>query len=134
MDNETRTLIAKKFERAQEDLAVAESLKRQGSYRQSISRSYYAVFAAASAALLTQDITRKKHSGVESAFNQYIANPGLVKRKLAALYRDTYEARQEADYADLVEFSEMQADEVLSDAQEFVASIQQFLREQGAIK
>jgi len=57
-----------------------------------------------------------------------------VKRKLAALYRDTYEARQEADYADLVEFSEMQADEVLSDAQEFVASIQQFLREQGAIK
>lgn len=131
MEKETRASIRKKLERAEEDVAVAESLKRQGSYRQAISRAYYAVFAAASAALLTQDITRKKHSGVESAFNQYIANPGLVKRQLGTMYRRAYEARQEADYSDLAEFSELRAEEVLADAQEFVANIKQFLREQG---
>lgn len=89
MDKEIKALIGKKLERADEDLKVAESLKAQGAYRQSISRAYYAVFAAASAALLTQNVRRKKHSGVESAFNQYITNPGLVKRQLGAIYRAT---------------------------------------------
>lgn len=133
MDDEIKTLIAKKMERAHDDLRFAQALQAQGGYRQAISRAYYAIFAAASAALLTQGITRKKHSGVEAAFNQYLAHKGLVERELAVIYRDAFNARLDADYSDLVEFSESRGQEVLVDAKEFVLHIENFLREQGVL-
>lgn len=134
MDNETKALIAKKMERAHEDLRFARKLEAEKGYRQAISRAYYGVHAAATAALLTQGITRKKHSGVESAFNQYLAHTGLVKRQLAVIYRDAFNARQDADYSDLIDFSADRASEVLADAEEFVQHIEKFLLEQGALK
>lgn len=131
MDSRTKTLIAKKMERARQDLHFAQTLHEQGGYRQAISRAYYAIFAAASASLLTQGITRKKHSGVEAAFNQHLAHPGLVERQLAVLYRDAHNARLDADYSDLAEFSQARSQEVLNDANAFVQHIEDFLRRQG---
>lgn len=133
MDNATKTLVAKKMERAYNDLRFAQTLHKQGGYRQAISRAYYAIFAAASASLLTQGITRKKHSGIESAFNQYLAHKGLVEQQLAVIYRDAYNARQDADYSDLIEFDETRSEQVLQDANEFVQHIETFLRQQGAM-
>lgn len=131
MDKATRVLIVKKLERAQDDLRFAHSLQAQGGYRQAISRAYYAIFAAASAALLTQGISRKRHSGVESAFNQHLAHAGLVKRELAVIYRNAFDARQDADYSDHVEFGATMATQVLAEAEEFVQGIEQFLKAQG---
>lgn len=134
MDAETKTLITKKMERAQEDLRFAKTLAAEKGYRQAISRAYYAIFAAASAALLTQGITRKKHSGVEAAFNQYLAHAGLVDRELTVMYRDAFNARQDADYSDLIEFRAERAAEVLADAEAFVQHIEEFLRQQNALE
>ena len=134
MDNQIRILITKKIERAREDLRFARKLEAEKGYRQAISRAYYGVHAAATAALLTQGITRKKHSGIESAFNQYLAHTGMVKRQLAVIYRDTFNARQDADYSDLIEFGQARAKQVLAEAEEFVQHIEQFLRQQGALK
>jgi len=133
VDAETKALVAKKMERAQDDLRFAKSLQTQGGYRQAISRAYYAIFAAASAALLTQGITRKKHSGVESAFNQYLAHTNLVERQLAATYRDAFNARLDAAYSDLIEFGAARAEEGLANAEEFVQHIEQFVHEQTAL-
>jgi uncharacterized protein (UPF0332 family) len=133
VEKETKALIAKKIERAREDLRFAKSLQAEGGFRQAVSRAYYAIFAAATAALLTQDISRKKHSAVEAAFNQYLAYAGLVERELAITYRDAFNARMDADYSDLIQFNESRTAEVVANADEFVQHMEEFLRGQGAL-
>jgi len=133
VDEETRSIARIRLEKAQDDLKVARALIEQVGYRQAISRAYYAVFAIASAALLVQQIARKKHSGVESAFNQFLVKPGLIEPEYAAIYQKAFRARQEADYADISEFSESRARTVLSESERFVERIERYLREVGAI-
>ena len=133
MDENTKIIIGIRLEKSKEDLRWARALLAQGGYRQSISRAYYAVFALASAALLTQKITRKKHSGVESAFHQFLIKPKLIEQEYAAIYKDAFKARLDADYADATEFTEIKARQVLGDAERFVERIERYLRGIGAI-
>jgi uncharacterized protein (UPF0332 family) len=42
---------------------------------------------------LTQGYSRKKHSGVESAFNQFFVKPGLIEPAYGAIYIKAYRAR-----------------------------------------
>lgn len=117
MDENTKIIIGIRLEKSKEDLQWARALLAQGGYRQSISRAYYAVFALASAALLTQQIKRKKHSGVESAFHQFLVKPRLIEPEYAVLYKDAFKARLDADYADATEFTEAKAQRVLVDSE-----------------
>ena len=133
MDENTKIIVAIRLEKSRDDLKWARSIFDQGGYRQAISRAYYAVFALASAALLTQHVTRKKHSGIESAFNQFLVKPGLIEPEYAAIYKDAFKARLNADYADSTQFTEERARQVLSDAEKFVDRVEKYLRDVGAI-
>ena len=70
MDEQTRVLVEVRFERAREDIETARELINLGRYRAAVNRSYYAIFSVTTALLLTQEIERTKHAGVESAFIQ----------------------------------------------------------------
>jgi uncharacterized protein (UPF0332 family) len=133
MDAHAKGIIHIRFEKAKDDLKWARDLYEQGGYRQSINRAYYAVFAIATAALLTQHITRKKHSGVESAFHQSLVKPGLIEPEYATIYRAAFKEREDADYADTTNFTRTQARQVLADAEKFVERLEKYLREVGAI-
>jgi uncharacterized protein (UPF0332 family) len=133
MDTDTKIIIRIRLEKARDDVARAGKLIATGAYRQAISRAYYAVFAIASATILTQGYSRKKHSGVESAFNQFFVKPGLIEPAYGAIYIKAYRARQDADYADTTEFTETQARQVLADAEKFVERVEKYLRPVGAI-
>ena len=67
----TRELITKRLNRAYKNLDVAKSLFSNEFYEDSVSKSYYAIFFAAKALLLTKNLDTKKHSGVISFFNRY---------------------------------------------------------------
>jgi uncharacterized protein (UPF0332 family) len=56
--------------RAERSLRSARNLLDDGDHDFAISRAYYAMFYAATAALLSQNIKRSKHSGVIAAFAQ----------------------------------------------------------------
>ena len=134
MDENTRIIIGIRLEKSQDDIARAGEFIASGAYRQAISRAYYAVFAIATAALLTQHVTRKKHSGVESAFHQFLVKPGQIESEYGAIYIKAFRARQDADYADTTDFTEAKARQVLEDAARFVERIEKYLREVGAIQ
>ena len=68
-----------RLERSHEDLAWARSALERGEYRLALNRAYYAVFHLTSAVLANLDVIRHRHSGVESAFHEYLIKPGFIE-------------------------------------------------------
>lgn len=132
MGTQASSFIHVLIERANEELKGARLLLAQGLPRLSLSRCYYAVFNAASAALLTQGIARSKHSAIEAAFNQFLIKPGILEPEWADIYRQSRKVREEADYGSVISYDQAQAECMLADAERFVARIETYLRQAGA--
>lgn len=99
------------MERADEALAQAETLAREGQWNGAVNRLYYACFYGVNAVLYTRGLHRSRHAGVRSLFNQHLVNPGEVSAESGVLYNALFERRMECDYED---FAQAEADEVLA--------------------
>lgn len=104
MKEELKQLVLYRMERAKEAIEEAELLFSKGHIRTSVSRLYYACFYAASAILLAKGYSSAKHSGIRSLFHQKLVKTGQVRPSAGPLYNRLFDARQKADYADLVNF------------------------------
>ena len=98
-------------------------------YATAINRSYYAIFYAASGLLLTEDISRSKHSGVVAAFRQHFVKPGLIETEYSDIYGDVMEARVDGDYDMTFDADLTTAAERLIDARRFVERVIRHLQE-----
>lgn len=83
--------------------------------------------------MFSQSIERVKHSGIESAFSQFLVKPGLIEQEYSRLYQQARRQREKADYVDEATIDEVIAQQVLADAERFVDRIKQFLNEIGAL-
>jgi len=92
------------WDKAQKSLAAAGRDFDAGAYEFAVTRLYYAVFYAVSAALLDRDLSFGKHTGVRAAFHQQFVKTGLVKTEWGRFYDRAFEDRQEGDYAPLTTF------------------------------
>jgi len=110
------------FERAQDCIAQAESLLATSWPGAAISRAYYAMFHAATAALLHRGVSRRSHQGVIGAFGQTFAKPGLIEARFHKYLADAFDLRQESDYQPVVHLTNEQAGKMLERAREFVAA------------
>ncbi|WP_240625661.1 HEPN domain-containing protein [Spirosoma pollinicola] len=61
-------------------------------------RSYYAIFYCASALLLTEGITTKKHEGARVKFHELFVKTGRFTREAGQILERNFAARQSADY------------------------------------
>jgi len=133
MDNETKEEIKLLLSRSRDDLEAAQILLDAGKYRASLSRAYYAVFYAATALLLTQNIRRSKHAGVQGAFGQFFVKPGLIEVEYSDTFKNVREARELSDY-DLVFLpAEKLTQTRLAGAGRFVARVETYLKTTGWI-
>ena len=62
---------------AREKLRGAEVLLRNSLFKESVARSYYAMFSAVRALLAMEDLDSQKHSGVISLFNKHFVKSGI---------------------------------------------------------
>ena len=92
----TKYRLSAAFERAD----TAKYLFDDGRYKDSVSRSYYAIFTAVRALLASRNIDFKKHSAVISYFNREYIKTGLFDIKYAKYLRDAFQVRNTADYSD----------------------------------
>ncbi len=120
------------LERARSALQQAADIRSLSYYDIAISRSYYAMFYAASALLASKGLSRSKHSGVRSAFGEHFIKPGLIETEYAKMLGSAFNARLDSDYDITFTADRVLAEEVLSDAQRFVDRAEQHLREMGA--
>lgn len=133
MEEHIRAYANLRLKRAREELETARENIAHGHYRAAVSRAYYAVYYMASAALFSQSVQRVKHSGVESAFSQFLVKSGQIEPEFSRLYQRARRQREEADYADDPNIDQGTARQTLGDAESFVDRLEQFLRQVGAL-
>ena len=123
-----------RLERSYEDLAWARGAWERGEYRLALNRAYYAVFHLAAAVLADLDVMRRRHSGVEAAFHEYLIKPGFIEPEYGRFYREARQWRENADYQFGVEFTAEKTRRVLEQAERTVARLEQFLRAHASKK
>lgn len=112
---------------AKDKIRVAKILLKNGEYRDVISRSYYSVYYAAKAFLLSQGEDPSSHKGVDILFHKFCAThkiPGINAAKILSLMR---QARLEADYKEKVRISTKDAKEAINMAESFLKEIRKAL-------
>jgi uncharacterized protein (UPF0332 family) len=107
---------------AREALHTARYNLDGGYYGVAVNRAYYAFFYAATAILMTQDITRSKHVGVMAAFREYFVKTGDFPAEDSRAYGEAFESRNVADY------------EMLGKAEQFVERCAAFLAAKGYLR
>lgn len=132
MKKEDRAQIQLRLERAEDYLAEARKLLESKMYPGAVSRAYYAVFTLTTAVLLTMDLVRAKHSGVESAFNYYFIRTKRLEEKYKDIFTRARAEREKSDY-ELKDYSDDEAQAIVSDCERFVARMRSYLKEVGAI-
>lgn len=115
--------LVRKSERA---LKVARLAFDAGDNDSAVSRSYYAMFDIARAALLragvTEDRLPRTHSGIIDAFRRHAVHRGLIDRELATEFSRTESLRIKADYTGN-EIEPSEAKEVIEKAELFVQTV-----------
>jgi uncharacterized protein (UPF0332 family) len=108
-------------------LKVARLALDAGDNDSAVSRSYYAMFDFAQAALLRAGVTEDKlprtHSGVIEAFRSHAVQSGQVDRQLATQLSRTESLRIKADYTG-TEIQLSEAKEVVQNAELFVQTVE----------
>jgi uncharacterized protein (UPF0332 family)/predicted nucleotidyltransferase len=132
MGENAKLMIKIRFDDGKEDLAVARKNLQDGFYRAAISRAYYAVFAISTAILLTMDLVRAKHSGVQSAFHQYFIKERRLEEEYGDIFDKSRTYREGADYKSW-RFTEEKAGQAVADCEKLFARMERYLREVGAL-
>ncbi|MHC4205602.1 MAG: HEPN domain-containing protein [Planctomycetota bacterium] len=115
------------IEKAHRYLRSAELLIQDGDYDSAVSRSYYAMFYSAEAALLKKEMTFSSHKAVISAFGQYFVKTGIFDKRMGRDLNIIFGERQLGDYESNFSISEDSARQTLKSAQGFVDQVVEWL-------
>lgn len=121
------SLVAYRLENAKEKLKAAIALLEDSDYKDSVSRSYYAIFSAARALLATKQIDSAKHSGVIALFNQHFVKTGVIPKETGKLISKAKLYREQADYGDFIVVTREEAETQIKLAKEFIEEIERVL-------
>jgi len=80
----------------------SEKLMENGFYKDSISRSYYAIFSGARSLLALKELDIAKHSGIISLFNQHFVKQGIVDKSCSKIMSSAQIFRHRSDYGDYI--------------------------------
>ena len=121
--------ITSLIERADKYLKSSEMLLEEGDYESSVSRTYYAMFYAAEAVLLTKNLSFSSHRGVISAFGEHFIKTDIFPRDLGKEFNRGFEKRQLGDYEYTCVISKEEAREILEKGKDFVVKITEYLKD-----
>lgn len=124
MTDDCRALLAK----AHASIGAAELLHRESYHDFCASRSYYAMFYAADAMLLSKGHTFSSHAAVHSAFGKEFAKTGVVDAKFHRDLLLAFQVRQSGDYDTAPSVSAGRADELITQAKAFVEMAESYLQ------
>jgi uncharacterized protein (UPF0332 family) len=116
------------IEKARKSVQGAEVLLKEGLYDFSASRSYYAMFYAAQALLLTKNLSFSKHAALISAFGREFVKSALLERKFHRYLADAFRLRQAGDYETTSSVNKEEARKLIEQADEFIAAAESYLK------
>lgn len=123
-------LMKYRLNSAKEHLDSAKILLEHNRYKDSVGRSYYAMFASVRALLALEGIDYSKHAGVISYFQKEYIKTGKLDKKYSKYISQAFQVRNNTDYADFFLVSQDDAKEQYEKALEFYEMIDQYLDSQ----
>ena len=129
MESSRIELSKYRFQRAEEMLRDAALLFKEGSYKSSINRSYYAIFHALRSITALDNFDSSKHSGIIAYINRNYVKKGIFDKKLSKILDSAFRLREKADYDDFVIVSRDKAEEQLLKAKLVLDMFQSYLNE-----
>lgn len=126
-EDELSALVSYRLESSKERLKAAIDLFENCDYKDSVNRSYYAIFTAARALLATKRLDSAKHSGVIALFNQHFVKEGVVSKITSKLIEKAKLYREQADYGDFFVITREEAETQIDSAKGFISEIENAL-------
>ena len=128
MKASVQEMIKSQMEKSAQKLGAAKSLQQAGYVDDAISRAYYSMFHAASAALLSEDITVESHAALKTMFGLHFIKTGKIARKYGRWLNKVKDARENGDYDIFTGFEESDARESVEQAESFLEELKRFLK------
>lgn len=98
-----------------------------GNLKDSIGRSYYAMFTAARAVLALDGVDFSKHAGVIGYFQKEFIKSGIFEIKYSKYLSQAFQIRNNTDYADFFIVTKGEAVEQYERAVEFVRRVKTYV-------
>ena len=115
--------------RALQSLEAAQELSSGAYYDFAASRAYYAAFYAATALLLSKELTFSKHGGVVASIHRDFVKTGRLDVRQGRNLNWLFELRSIGDYGGLAHVTEPEAKQAIRAASEFLKAIQVLLEQ-----
>jgi uncharacterized protein (UPF0332 family) len=113
------------LQKAESKLKTAEIDCRSGQHDDAVSRAYYAVFHALSAALLKRGLVFSSHGQVIGAFNRELVKSGVFPLEFTTFVQALFDDRQAVDYDVESSVDEVTAREHIDHAVRILQAIRQ---------
>lgn len=125
------TEITGLIDKAKESLEASKQLLQNEYSDFSASRSYYAMFYAVQAVLLTRNLAFSKHSAVIAAFGKEFIKNGKLPATLHRYISEAFDIRHAGDYGPVGSVRKEIAMILIDQAKEFIETIEEYLKNQG---
>lgn len=120
-------LIKYRLDSAKDKLYSAKLLLEAGQYKDSIGRSYYAIFNAIRSVLASRSIDFSKHSGVIAYFQKEYIKTEVFDKKYSKYLQQAFQIRNSCDYDDFYIVSKQDAQEQYNRAEELIETIEKYI-------
>lgn len=131
MEKEREEKVEKGLQKAESKLKAARKLLEAGFHEDSVSRSYYSMFHAASILLMLKGIEPRSHSGLVQMFGLHLVKTGEIDKEFGKMLAQVRELREDSDYEILFEASKEEAELSLQNAEKFLKEIKRYLKKKG---
>lgn len=121
-------LVRYRLNFAEEKLKSAKILLDAGQLKDSVGRSYYALFSAVRAVLATEEVDFSKHAGVISYFQKHYIKEHVFDSKYSKYLTMAFQIRNSCDYDDFYVISRARAEEQYKHAEEMIEIIKDYLQ------
>ncbi|MEN4006812.1 MAG: HEPN domain-containing protein [Methanobacteriaceae archaeon] len=119
------------IKRADKSLESAKLLVNNRYNDASVSRSYYAMFYATEAVLLTKNLKFSSHKGVISLLGQYFIRTSIFPVELGRDLSKAFDERLTVDYSFNSEITQEIAENAINRGENFIERIKEYLLEEG---
>lgn len=128
MEEKEKEKVEKLIEKADRKLRAAQRLCEDEMYEDAISRGYYGMYHAATALLLTKEITAKTHSGLLAMLSLHFVKPGIMEEEYYSMIARDKDLRENSDYEPFYIGSSDEAKCVIDDAQGFIKRVKELIQ------
>lgn len=130
MDERQVDLSKYRLQEAEDSLRVADHCLKEGLYKDSINRSYYAAFYSVKAVLALGTVDFKRHKDVMGYFNKEYVATEIFPRELGRRLGTLKQLREKSDYDDFYIASLSQAEEQYQTAELTIRVVKEYLQRQ----